>query len=294
MPVHDQAIPALRRSAHPDSQKVCVEMWVIDVLEGDLATALLFSQLLWWHQPAVDGRPRARYERDGHRWLVRADDDWWDDCRMTAKQVRRAKSVLLDRGLVEHRRFKKGGAPTSAWRPIPAAVQTARDAICPNPDFPSPGQIHGIDPHGANPIDPHGANPSSLLTTKDPDLREGPLTDVGSVFEAWRQAAGRSDRTVLDPKRRRLITNALAAYPVEDVVDAVRGWRHSPHHAGQNDTGTVYNDLGLLLRDSEHIERFRDLERRGPQAPIPARGANRSVINGARWKAGREAREAAR
>lgn len=114
------------------------------------------------------------------------------------------------------------------------------------------------------------------------------------VFEAWRVAAGRGNRTVLDPKRRKLITGALAAYPLEDVVDAVRGWRHSPHHVGQNDAGTVYNDLGLLLRDAEHVERFRDLERRGGQPVIPARGSNRSVLNGARWKAGREEREAAR
>lgn len=292
MPDDHQATP-LRSAAHPDNQRVCVEMWVIDVLEGDVQTALLFSQLLWWHQPSPDGRPRVRYVRDGKNWLVRADDDWHHDCRMTTKQVRRAKSVLLDRGLIEHRRFKKDGAPTSAWRPIPEAVQAARDAICPDPEIPLQGQIQGIDPPGANGIDPHGANPSSLSGSKDPNLR-GPLTPVAAIFDAWRTAAGKSDRTVLDPKRRRLITGALGAYPVDDLVDAVRGWRHSPHHAGQNDTGTVYNDLGLLLRDAEHIERFRDLERRGAQAVVPVRGTNRSLANGARWKAGREAREAAR
>lgn len=87
------------------------------------------------------------------------------------------------------------------------------------------------------------------------------------VFDEWVTVTGRTDRTVLDAKRRKLIDKALDAYPVQDVLDAVKGWRHSPHHCGQNDTGTVYNDLGLLLRDPGNIERFRDLERR-PPTPI--------------------------
>ena len=34
---------------------------------------------------------------------------------------------------------------------------------------------------------------------------------------------------------------------------------HSPHHRGENNTGQVWNDLELLLRDNSKIERFRDL-----------------------------------
>lgn len=94
--------------------------------------------------------------------------------------------------------------------------------------------------------------------------------DVTAVFEAWLEATNRTGATRLDPKRRRLITAALKGYPRRDVIDAVRGWRNSPHHCGDNDNRTVYNDLGLLLRDSEHIERFRDLERRAPSTTAKA------------------------
>jgi hypothetical protein len=45
-------------------------------------------------------------------------------------------------------------------------------------------------------------------------------------------------------------------------MDAVVGWVNSPHHRGDNDTNTVYNDLELLLRSPKHIERFRDLARK--------------------------------
>jgi hypothetical protein len=83
------------------------------------------------------------------------------------------------------------------------------------------------------------------------------------VFEAWKDS---TDHPLarLDSKRSRVIDQALKAYPLQDVIDAVRGWRMSPHHRGENERATVYNDLELLLRDAKHIEQFRDLHRNGP------------------------------
>jgi hypothetical protein len=90
------------------------------------------------------------------------------------------------------------------------------------------------------------------------------------VFDAWIEATGKTGATVFSDKRRRVIRNALRDYPVEDLLDAVCGWRNSSHHRGENTTGTVYNDLELLLRDAAHIERFRDLNRNGNgQVPEP-------------------------
>lgn len=104
---------------------------------------------------------------------------------------------------------------------------------------------------------PPGVSPPA---TTDPALR---------VFAAWIEAAGKTGRTVLTPERRRLILKQLKHYPLDDVVDAVRGWRWSAHHRGENDRGTVYNDLELVLRDAKHVEMFRDLERNPPAAPLP-------------------------
>lgn len=94
----------------------------------------------------------------------------------------------------------------------------------------------------------------------------GAADPVRAVFDAWRESTSR-DRAVLDDKRRRVIKQALADYPLGDVLAAVRGWRHSPHHRGENERRTVYNDIGLLLRDSAHIEKFRDLEHGTEQSP---------------------------
>jgi len=99
-------------------------------------------------------------------------------------------------------------------------------------------------------------SPNGALPVIPPDDRQ--------VFETWKAAAGKNGRTEFDAKRRKAVRAALKAYPLDDVLDAVQGWRYSPHHCGQNESKTVYNGLELLLRDSEQIEKFRDLQRNGP------------------------------
>jgi len=96
---------------------------------------------------------------------------------------------------------------------------------------------------------------------------------VFRVFDAWRASAGKP-RAQLDPKRQRLITAALGlGYTAEELCQAVAGWERSPHHRGENDRGTVYNDLGLLLRDAGHIDRFLGYAR-GEGLRVPARNGN--------------------
>lgn len=142
---------------HRDNQKVCVEMWIVDLLDGDHAAAVLLSQLLWWFQPAKgQTRPRVRYEREGALWLLRADDDWWDDCRLTAKQVRRIRKVLLDADLIVYRRFKWNGGPTSAWQPNASRfAQMDESEKSPAPEWANQGAPEGETgrPDGSLPID---------------------------------------------------------------------------------------------------------------------------------------------
>lgn len=144
---------------HPDNRGVWVPLWVLRLLDGDFATALLLSQLLWWHQPARNGQPRCQHERDGHRWLLRADDEWEGELGLTAKQVRRSRQVLTKAGLVECRRFKRDGAPTSAWRPLYEALSAPNR---PEPEVPPEGQFHGSAPGGPDGSAPGGQLPTAL------------------------------------------------------------------------------------------------------------------------------------
>ena len=108
----------------------------------------------------------------------------------------------------------------------------------------------------------HSGPPSSFRTPPIEPPQKNPA--VVEVFEAWKSSTGRTAATVLDKKRTALISAALKLYPLEDVLDAVRGWENSPHHRGENANGMTYNDLDLLLRGAANIERFRDLAR-GPR-----------------------------
>lgn len=101
---------------------------------------------------------------------------------------------------------------------------------------------------------------------------------VQQVFDAWLRAraeqSGTRPTAKLDDKRRKLIRRALASHGLDDVLAAVVGWRNSPHHRGENPSSTVYDGLHLLLRDAEHIERFRDLAAQPAGRPVNGRSVS--------------------
>lgn len=77
--------------------------------------------------------------------------------------------------------------------------------------------------------------------------------DVAKVFDHWREVWGKR-KAQLDAKRLRVIKLALKSYSVEDLCKAVAGYRNSPHHRGENERRTPFDDIELFLRDSKHIE----------------------------------------
>lgn len=103
---------------HHDNRGVFVELWVLDLVGNDYPAAILLSQLMWWAQPAKDGRPKLGYERDGQLWLVRPNDEWHDETRLTARQVEQAKRRLKSAGLIVTKRVHRGEqAVVTAIRP---------------------------------------------------------------------------------------------------------------------------------------------------------------------------------
>lgn len=93
-------------------------------------------------------------------------------------------------------------------------------------------------------------------TPRGSDKPSRPSDDVQVVFDHWREAMGKSERTVLDDNRKRLIRKALDAYTLDDVKAAITGCSLSPYHMGENQGGKRYNELGLILRNADKIEQF--------------------------------------
>lgn len=106
---------------------------------------------------------------------------------------------------------------------------------------------------------------------------------VERIFEHWQEEFGKK-RAALDGKRRRTIEAALKLHDEATLRASISGYRNSPHHMGENERRTVYDDIELFLRDATHIEnglRFA----RGPPAPAlsavaQARQKLRESVNG--------------
>jgi hypothetical protein len=69
-------------------------------------------------------------------------------------------------------------------------------------------------------------------------------------------STGRGVKPRLTDDRAKLITIAVSNYGAETVTKAITGCSLSAWHMGQNPSGKKYTSLELILRDSEHIERF--------------------------------------
>lgn len=82
-------------------------------------------------------------------------------------------------------------------------------------------------------------------------------TAVDRVFDHWVFMLGKNPRrTALGAARLKVIERALALYDEDTLLLAIEGCAASKWHAGENDRGTEFNDLGLILRDEAHVERF--------------------------------------
>lgn len=176
-------------------------------------------------------------------WNIHDWDEYNGDAK-TREEVRAAKSAAGKKGAAARWGAKTADGERMAEPMAPAIPPANGTGMAPSPSPTHKATAMSDEPDGER------ANAHRKAAAEQ------------RVFDRWIEATGKTGATVFAAKRRRLIANALKLYPLDDVLDAVQGWRHSPHHRGENDSHTVYNDLELLLRDAQHIERFRDLNRR--------------------------------
>jgi hypothetical protein len=79
---------------------------------------------------------------------------------------------------------------------------------------------------------------------------------VLEVFDYWK-AALNHPQAKLTPERKKKIEERLSqGYTVAQIKTAIDGCRASPHHMGQNDTGTVYDSIELICRSGDKLEFF--------------------------------------
>lgn len=91
---------------------------------------------------------------------------------------------------------------------------------------------------------------------------ESPTVDnVEFVFDYWVKNVRTKARVkpVLSDERRRKIKKALDSHGLDVCLMAIDGVLKSEFHMGQNSRGKQYNDISLILRDAQHIEKFAEM-----------------------------------
>lgn len=109
---------------------------------------------------------------------------------------------------------------------------------------------------GTAPTSNEGGVPTSNgCLIKNPN-KEPNKENIYVVFEFWK-ATFNSPKTVLTEKRKKKIEARLEqGYSVEDIKKAILNCSKSDYHMGKNDRGTVYNDIELICREPEKLDRF--------------------------------------
>lgn len=133
----------------------------IDVA-GDLVTGVLLSQIIYWNLPNKEGCTKLRVKIDGDLWLAKGREDWWDECRISAKQFDRSIKILEDKKIVKTTLKKFDGAPMKHIYLDLDELTKQIDAIL----FPDdtegemdiPQKVNSIFPKGKNGYSPKGKN----------------------------------------------------------------------------------------------------------------------------------------
>lgn len=82
---------------------------------------------------------------------------------------------------------------------------------------------------------------------------------VQEIFDYWRSCLNHP-KAILDAKREKAIRARLKeGYTVERIKAAIDGIQRSPHHMGQNDRQTVYDDIELICRSGTNVDKFADM-----------------------------------
>lgn len=188
----------------------------------------------------VRGQPEVVPQLVRSGWLDELGDGGWEVHDWDEHQGAAVAKAEKDAERKRERRFRRGdGAETArAGRGDGAGNGTGRD-----------GTEETTHVEQARLVDvPPTPQQSAALEDK--------LTDEEfQVFEHWRVTL-RHPKARATPERKRIIAKALKTYTVEECQRAITGCSRSPHHMGQNDRNTRYDDLELILRDAKHLEGF--------------------------------------
>lgn len=86
-------------------------------ITGDLAAGVLLSQIIYWYLPIHAGgsirlsQSPCGVQHDGKWWLAKKRTEWWDECRLNAKQFDYYSAILVKKEFITTRTAHFHGKP---------------------------------------------------------------------------------------------------------------------------------------------------------------------------------------
>lgn len=167
-------------------------------MAGDLVGGVLLSQIVFWHLPGENGNSKLRVYHKGEYWIARGREDYWDDCRLTAKQFDRAIKELEELNLVVTDVIKFNGSPMKHvridWQVFLASYQNLLKSYGENGNYPK----------GKNQITQKvkSLTESTSETTKEVGAQPAPAPSDEKELIDFPTPAPREKTTLEDVKRR--------------------------------------------------------------------------------------------
>jgi len=132
---------------------------LVQLLDQDVVTAIVLSQILFWCAPTNDGKSKLRVQKEGVRWLAKSSSDWNSELGISPKQASRAINVLRSRELIMTKVWKFAGNPTMHIR-----LSETGEGLLNLPSWPTEGS-------GQNsPLHPQGNSFTETPTEKTTEM----------------------------------------------------------------------------------------------------------------------------
>lgn len=237
--------------------------------EGEERALYLLLLGYQWSLGSLPEEPRRVCKLVGWDWQL------FEHCwKAIAPKFKANAGRLLNQRLEQHRAKsheiseKRAAAGAAGGKASQAIARSAREQMLDTTKANAPNLLDPLShpiPSQSNPEEPKEKKPPSEALV--PQKRDAGPTE--RIFDHWRQEF-RHPRAVLDAKRRKVIAAALASFDEATVCSAISGYKLSPHHMGENNQRTVYDDIELLLRDVKHIESGLNFARAPPKPQMSA------------------------
>ena len=85
---------------------IAVPRIYIELLDGDINSAILLSQIIYWSDKS----------KRNNGWFYKTFNDWYDEIGLTQYKIKRASDLLCEKGFVETKLKRASGAPTVHYK----------------------------------------------------------------------------------------------------------------------------------------------------------------------------------